>query len=60
MSTVVTNGIITGRPGFEKRWDSTLMTALVIEYWILEFIAILDQQVNVYYVRLSKIMNNVG
>ncbi len=31
-STVVPNGIITGRPGFAKRCDTTVVNVWVIEY----------------------------
>ena len=31
-STVVPNGIMTGRPGFVKRCDTTVVNVLVIEY----------------------------
>jgi hypothetical protein len=31
-STVVPNGIITGRPGFARRCDTTVVNVLVIEY----------------------------
>jgi hypothetical protein len=38
LSTVVPNGIITGRLRFEKRCDSTAVNVLVIEYCNLRFI----------------------
>ncbi len=37
-STVVLNGIITGRPRFAKRCDTTAVIVLVIEYCNLRFI----------------------
>ena len=35
--TAVPNCIITGRTGFAKRCDTTVVNVLVIEYWNLEF-----------------------
>jgi hypothetical protein len=37
-SALVPNGIITGRPEFTMRCDTTVMNVLVIEYWNLKFI----------------------
>jgi len=37
-STDLPDGIITGRPGFVKRYDRSVVKVLVIEYWNLVFI----------------------